>query len=308
MGTPQFVIPVLATLQVLPDSLVVGVYTSPDRPRGRGRTTEETPVKRYGAAQGLPVFQPPTLRSAAAQKELAALQPDAIVVAAYGRLLPLPVLETAPHGCLNLHPSLLPQFRGPSPVVTAIKEGLAETGITVMLLDEGMDTGPIIAQEKRLIHPTDTAESLTAALFRAGADLLVSILPAWCSGKMTARPQDDALATITRKIERSDGQADWHLSAPEMERLQRAYTPWPGLFTTWQGRVLKLLQVKALALAGGQAQGPGSVVDLPDKDSPVGVVTADGILGLTSIQLEGRRAASGGEFLQGYPSFIGSQL
>ncbi len=308
MGTPDFVIPVLAALQALPDSRVVGVYTSPDRPRGRGRSTEETPVKRYAIAQGLPVFQPTTLRSPEAQQEMAALLPDAVIVAAYGRLLPPPVLQIPAYGCLNLHPSLLPLYRGPSPVVAAIKDGLTKTGITVMLLDEGMDTGPIIAQQKRPIQPTDTAETLTAALFVDGADLLVSVLPDWTAGRITAHPQNDDLATVTGKLERADGQADWRLSATQLERLQRAYTPWPGLFTTWQGMGLKLLKVYALPAPADLPAHPGLVATLSHPDAPAGVVTGDGVLGLQSVQLEGRRPVSAAAFLQGYPSFIGSQL
>ena len=308
MGTPHFVIPVLQTLENLPQSQVVGVYTSPDRPRGRGRATEPTPVKQHALQQGLPVFQPPTLRSPEAQTALAALEPDAIVVAAYGRFLPPPVLELPPQGCLNLHPSLLPQFRGPSPVVTAIRDGLTATGITLMLLDEGMDTGPILAQKEHPIAPSDTAESLTAALFAAGTDLLVETLPRWNANQIEPRPQDNALATETRKIERSDGEADWCLSARELELRQRAYTPWPGLFTHWNAQLLKLLGVSVLDCPPGLPARPGSIVVLPYEETPVAIKTGDGLLGLQSVQLEGRRPATARDFLQGYPSFIGSRL
>jgi methionyl-tRNA formyltransferase len=308
MGTPDFVIPVLDALVQTQDVQVVGVYTPPDRPRRRGRSPETPSVKRYALKQGLAVFQPSTLRSARVQEELTALRPDVIIVAAYGRFLPVPVLDAPPHGCLNLHPSLLPKYRGPSPVVTAILEGESVTGVTLMKLDEGMDTGPIIAQREHPIARQDTAGTLTATLFRLGADLLLQNLSPWVTGQITPRPQDDAQATVTRKLERADGQANWELSAVALERRCRAYTPWPGLFTHWQGQVLKLLD--AVALPGSASPGgePGLVVPLSLGETPVGVVTADCVLGLKNVQLEGRRANSAGEFLRGYPQFIGSKL
>ncbi|MFQ6029685.1 MAG: methionyl-tRNA formyltransferase, partial [Dehalococcoidia bacterium] len=286
MGTPHFVIPVLEALIQASDLDIVGVYTPPDRPRGRGRNPEMTPVKQRALALGLPIFQPASLRSEAVQQELAKLQPEVIVVAAYGRFLPTPVLELPPYGCLNLHPSLLPRYRGPSPVVTTILEGETRTGVTLMRLDEGMDTGPLIAQRDYPVPPEATAESLTADLFRLGADLLVEALPQWIAGGLMAAPQDNAAATVTRKIERTDGKADWSLSALELQRRQRAYTPWPGLFTAWQGRLLKLLDVVALADANSLPVAPGKVVRPEGPEAPVGVGTGEGILGLRELQLE----------------------
>ncbi len=308
MGTPEFVVPVLDALTNQADIQVVGVYTSPDRPRGRGRSTEMTPVKAHAMEQDLPVFQPTTLRSDQAQQELSILKPDVIVVAAYGRLLPSPVLELPPHGCLNLHPSLLPKYRGPSPVVTAIRNGDADTGVTLMRLDEGMDTGPLIAQRERKIGFQDTAESLTPELFALGSELLLVNLAPWVNGQLNARPQDDSLATITNKLERSDGEADWRLTARELELRSRAYTPWPGLYTHWRGQVLKLLDVVALPALERPAGEPGLVVRLEDADVPVGIIAGTGVLGLKAVQLAGRRAASANEFIRGYPAFIGSML
>ncbi|MBM3942601.1 MAG: methionyl-tRNA formyltransferase [SAR202 cluster bacterium] len=307
MGTPSFVVPVLERLNTGPSLEIAGVYTPPDRPRGRGQSPEMPPVKARALELGLPMFQPPTLRSARAQAELGALQPDVIVVAAYGLLLPPAVLDTPAHGCLNLHPSLLPKYRGPSPVVTAILEGDSVTGATLMLLDEGMDTGPILAQREHPIGPEDTAQTLTASLFALGADLLLENLPLWTSGQLTPRPQDSSQATITRKVEREDGLARWELSAGHLDRLRRAYTPWPGLYTMWQGKVLKLLDVAALPNVSA-AGAPGLVVTLDSKEWPLGVVTAQGILGLKTVQLEGRRPASTADFLRGYPQFAGAAL
>ena len=308
MGTPALVVPVLDALAAAPDLQVVGVYTQPDRPRGRGRTPEMPPVKSHALSLGLPVLQPPSLRSARVQAELAGLHPEVIVVAAYGLFLPPTVLAAPAHGCLNLHPSLLPRHRGPSPVVTAILEGDAVTGITLMLLDQGMDTGPVIAQQEHPICPADTAESLTVELFRQGAALLLETLPDWVAGRITPRAQDESLATVTRKVERADGQARWELSAVALERRCRAYTPWPGLYTYWGEQVLKLVAVTALpATASPEAQ-LGLVTPLTLPDLPVGVGTADGVLGLKTVQLEGRRAVSAAEFLRGYPQFLGAQL
>ena len=309
MGTPDFVIPVLESLVKSHHADVVGVYTPPDRPRGRGRSPEMPPVKARSLSLGLTVYQPPTLRSARVQQELAGLQPDIIVVAAYGRILSPPVLELPPHGCLNLHPSLLPRHRGPSPVVTTLLEGDAVTGVTLMQLDQGMDTGPIITQREHPVSPEDTAESLTRSLFRLGADLLMESLDPWVEGKLAARPQDEAKATLTRKLERADGEARWQLPAIQLERQQRAYTPWPGLFTHWQGQLLKLVEVTALPpWATGGSEAPGTVAPLPLAQCPVGVVTSDGVLGLKVVQLEGRRATTAQEFVRGYPQFVGSRL
>ena len=307
LGTPSFVIPVLDALIRAEGVKVVGVYTPPDRPSGRGRSPTAPPVKRHALALGLPVHQPATLRSARAQAQLATLQPDIILVAAYGKLLPPEVLQTPHHGCLNLHPSLLPRHRGPSPVATAILEGDAVTGVTLMLLDEGMDTGPIIAQREHPLSPADTAETLTAALFQLGVPLLENLGP-WVSGQLAAWPQEEARATTTRKLERAHGEARWELSAMALERQRRAYTPWPGLFTHWQGKVLKLLDVVALPAESGPRPEPGQVVSLPLTDVAIGIGAGQGILGLKALQLEGRRPVTGDEFRRGYPHFIGSRL
>lgn len=309
MGTPDFVVPVLDDLAEASSVELAGVYTPPDRPGGRGRADRMPPVKTRALEIGLKVHQPGSFRSAQARDELASLRPDVIVVAAYGKLLPSAVLETAPHGCLNLHPSLLPSYRGPSPVSSAIVDGLEETGVTLMLLDEGMDTGPIIGHRTYPVSPDDTAETLTAALFRAGSELLIESLEPWVEGLLTARPQDHAAATVTRKLERGDGLADWNLPATTLQRWQRAYTPWPGLFTNWHGNVLKLLDVEARpadVVPGGIA--PGQVVGLPVEHGALGVVTAEGLLALKTLQLEGRRPSSGEEFLRGYRDFVGTQL
>ncbi len=306
MGTPAYVLPVLKAL-LSPDFRVAGVYTQPDRPTGRGRISEPPPVKSLALEHGISVFQPASLRRPEVQGELASLSPDVIVVAAYGKILPSEVLNIPPYGCLNIHPSLLPKYRGPSPVAKAILEGEAHTGTTIMLLDEGMDTGPILASRQVPIESgAATTESLTPLLLDVGADLLVEVLPRWLNGEITPQPQDDSRATITKKLEKSDGEVRWELSAEEIERRLRAFTPWPGLFTYWQGRLLKVLSARPLVeeIPGE----PGLVVPLNEPGSAVGMVTGKGILALESLQMEGRRAVSSEEFVRGYTNFSGSVL
>lgn len=315
MGTPAFVVPVLDGLVSASQVQIAGVYTPPDRPGGRGRRPEMSPIKTYCLERGLALFQPSSLRPAETQQELTELAPDVVVVAAYGKLLPAPVLAIPHHGCLNLHPSLLPSHRGPSPVATAILEEDSVTGTTLMLLDQGMDTGPTIAQRLHHLSGEETAEALTATLFQLGTQLLLEKLDSWVGGQLAAEPQEEAKATITRKLERADGQADWTLPAAALERKRRAFTPWPGLFTHWQGKVLKLLDVASLpfdangpAEANGQQYQPGQVLPLELEHTPMGIVTSEGTLGLKLLQLEGRRPVPAGEFLKGYPQFLDAIL
>ena len=305
MGTPQFVTPALHILHNMAIADVVAVVTPPDRPRGRGRLPEPPVVKEAARNLGIPVLQPASLRPELVRAELAELKPGVIVVAAYGRLLPPPVLALPPHGCLNIHPSLLPRHRGPSPVAAAILEGDEVTGVSLMLLDAGMDTGPVIARRE---HPVgrETAGDLTEVLFQLGAELLEEKLEPWTKGELQAQPQDDASATVTRKLERADGLADWRLPALTLERQFRAYFPWPGLYTEWQGKALKLLEVTSLPDGDGGEE-PGRVVSV-SRAAPAAVVTGGGLLGMVRVQLEGRRAVSADEFLRGYPDFIGACL
>ena len=307
MGTPTFAVPVLAGLTGLDGYEVVGVYTPPDRPAGRGRKAQSSPVKDFALENGLNVLQPASFRSAEVQTELAELRPDAIIVAAYGKLLPKPVLTVAPLGCLNVHPSLLPRHRGPSPVATTILNGDQVTGVTIMLLDEGMDTGPLISQHEYLMKGNETADRLTTALFELGGKLLEESLPQWQSGELLSEPQDESLASVTRKLVRADGLADWTLSADELETRARAFTPWPGLFTHWNGSGLKLVSVAFVASDSEEFE-PGLVVATDHPDLPAAVATSRGFLGLKTLQLEGKRAVGVKDFLNGAPDFIGSRL
>ncbi len=307
MGTPHFAIPVLDALAEADGIDVCGVLTPPDRPGGRSRQPVPPPVKLHALDLELVVHQPPTLRSEQAQMLLGGLEPDVIVVAAYGRFLPDPVLNLPRLGCLNIHPSLLPKHRGPSPVITTILDGDSDTGVTLMHLDSGMDTGPLIASRSFQMTGHETAEGLTEELFRAGSELLLEKLGPWARGELAANPQDEAGATVTRKVEREDGRADWGLSAQVLERRCRAYSPWPSLFSQWDGKLLKLLDVAPSPTFSGAGMPAGSVVQL-DGPNPLGVVTGDGVLELRSVQLEGRKSATAAEFLRGYPAFAGALL
>ena len=323
MGSPSYCVPVLKALLSLPCQLV-GAYTQTGKPSGRGRRYEPSPVKGFALERGLEVFQPLSLRHPAAQRELASLRPDVIVVAAYGKLLPREVLEIPPHGCVNVHPSLLPKYRGPSPVATAILEGEVYTGTTLILLDEGMDTGPILSSRVlRIEAGIATSESLTPLLFQLGGELVKETLPLWVKGRVTPQPQDHSRASVTRKLEKSDGEARWELTAEELERRLRSCTPWPGLFTYWSGKLLKILSavptqlgdsIREPSLGAGasdmfaQTREPGVVVSLKEPGVALGVVTGQGVLGLRTLQLEGRRPVSSEEFLRGYGQFPGSKL
>lgn len=306
MGTPAIAIPPLERL-LEAGYEVTGVYTQPDRPTGRGRNVEAPPVKAFALMQGLRVFQPRSFRSSEARQELASLAPDVVIVMAYGRLLPREVLELPRWGCLNIHPSLLPRHRGPAPVSNAILEGDTVTGVTVMHMDEGVDSGPVLAQEVEAIAPEDTAATLADRLVRKGAALLVRTLPSYLRGELESQPQDESQATYSRKLSKEDGTLRWELSAETLWRQVRAYTPWPGAYTYWRGRLLKV--VEAIPLSGDQGGAPGEVVLLESgAPVPIGVIAGDGILGLRRVQLEGKQALNAEDFLRGYREFVGSVL
>ena len=240
--------------------------------------------------------------------QVAAMAPEALVVAAYGRLLPPALLHVPPLGALNIHPSLLPRYRGPSPVAAAVLEGESTTGVTVMLIDEGMDTGPVLAQVQEPIRPEDTAETLTERLFRRGARLLAETLEPWERGEIVPQPQDDAQATYTRPLRKEDGEVDFREPAERSWRQVRAYAPWPGTHTTWDGRRVKLLDVVPLPSPGVTAR-PGEVVLLPPSGpAPVGVGTGEGVLGLLRVQIEGRQPVAARDFLAGHAAFVGARL
>lgn len=312
MGSPHFALPSLGKL-LSAGYKVAAVYTQPDRVAGRGQKVTSSPVKRFALEKGLPVMQPSTLRNAEEHKRLAALVPDVVIVAAYGLILPREVLSLPPRGCLNLHPSLLPRYRGPSPVASAILAGNETTGVSVMLLDEGMDTGPVLAQLELSISPEDTTGTLTEKLAEAGAELLVKTLPLWFRGSIKPQPQDDAQAVYSRMITKEMGEIDWQRPALELGRQVRAFQPWPGSYTWWKGKRLEIL--RASPLPGGSGI-TGRVIAVPLQEQPktvaspgaIGVETSQGVLCLQEIQWEGKRPLSGVEFWRGQQDFLGARL
>jgi len=301
MGTPDFAVPTLATL-VDGGYEVVGVATQPDRLAGRGRQLAASPVKRFAEVHGLIVLQPTTLRQPEAVAALAARAPDLIVVAAYGLILPQAVLDIPPHGCLNVHGSLLPRYRGAAPIAAAILVGDVETGVTIMLVDAGMDTGPILSQAACPIEPEDTTGTLTVKLAELGAALLSQTLPRWLASEIEPQPQDDEMATYAPMIRKADGRVDWTRPAEQIARQVRAYQPWPGATTFWKGQPLKLLRVRPEPAA---TAAPGRVMAWGDGAA---VGTGEGVLLLEEVQLAGKRAMAIADFLRGQHGFVGSLL
>lgn len=302
MGTPDFAVPSLEVLLSLPDVSVVGVYTQPDRPAGRGGRVQSSPVKRVALREGIPVYQPLGFRKRVENVELLRdLRPDLLVVAAYGLILPPSALAVPPLGSLNVHASLLPRWRGAAPITFALLEGDAVTGVTIMLMDEGMDTGPMLTRAQEPIRADDTTASLSERLARLGAATLRETLPRWAAGKLTPTPQPEEGVTYTRLVRKEDGHIDWSRPAAAIERAVRAYQPWPTAFTLWKGEPLKVL--KAMALPGTGV--PGAVVAVPGG---VAVTTGEGVLRLDEVQPAGRRPMPGKAFVNGAPGFVGATL
>ncbi len=305
MGTPEFACPSLEHL-ILNQYRVAAVYTQPDRPAGRGRGLVAPPVKEVAVNWGLSVVQPESLKSAEAVSRLAALSPDVIVVAAFGQILPQSVLDIPRCGCVNIHPSLLPRFRGASPVAAAILSGDEFTGVSIMLMDAGMDTGPVLTRAAVPVSPQDNTGSLTEKLSLIAARLLQETLTGWWRRELVPQPQEETEATYSAQITKEEGEIDWHLSAAEIWRRVRAFHPWPGCYTRWRGKQLKIIEATPLPDKGDS--GVGQVVDLPGREAMLGVSTGDGILGVRKVQLEGKKAMSAADFLRGQRDFIGAVL
>ena len=302
MGTPEFAVPTLRALDE--HHQVAGVVTQPDRRAGRGRTLVESPVKQVAMEQGLAILQPETLGGPEPLAHLAAWRPDAVVVAAFGQLLPVTVLDLPPHGCLNVHASLLPRYRGAAPIAAAILNGDSVTGIAIMRMDEGLDTGPILAQAECPIAHDDTTGSMTDKLAELGAELLLKTLDGWLEGTVQARPQDDAQATYCSQLEKEDGHLDWGQSAAYLDRQIRACDPWPGAFTRWEGKRLKVLRARPLPDWQGKGR-PGQVLE---TGKGIGVATGEGALELLEVQLAGKKPMPAAVFARGQRDLIGGLL
>lgn len=323
MGTPAFAVPSLRALLNVNEiarrpARVIAVVTQPDRPAGRGRRLHESPVKTLALEAGVPLLQPERLRRPESVAALRAYQPDLIIVAAFAQILSREVLEMPRFGCLNVHASLLPRWRGAAPIAAAILAGDTETGVTIMRMDPGLDTGPMLQRRAEPIRPDDTAATLGERLSALGAEALLETLAPWVLGTLTPEPQPETEASLTRPLRREDGRIDWStMSAATIERMTRAYDPWPGAYTFWGGRLLKLWQGAVIEQAGA-GMAPGHVLNR-DEAMPVlprlGLrwprllaATAEGLLLIQRVQPEGKRAMDGDEFLRGQPGLAGGQF
>ena len=307
MGTPDFAVPPLQRLLDSPDFEVVGVVTQPDRPAGRGNAIQMSPVKQTSLKANVPVLQPEKLRQAGVFEQLQAWQPDLIVVAAFGQILRQNVLDLPRFGCINVHASLLPRWRGSAPIQAVIRAGDAQSGITIMKMDAGVDTGPMLRQGAVPITPTETGQSLHDKMAALGGDLLMETLPDYLTGKIEPQPQDEALQTYAPMLKKEDGLLNWSLSAVALERQIRAFEPWPGTYTLWNGKVLKVLPAveQSIRVVEGSAA-PGTV--LRSRDNIIAVGTGDGLLALWQVQLAGKPATPIHAFVNGYQAFIGATL
>jgi methionyl-tRNA formyltransferase len=299
MGTPDFAVPVLQAL--IEQHTVIGVVTQPDRPAGRNRQIQASPVKQVALTTGIPLLQPEKLRRTEAIEELRQWSPDVYVVAAFGQILPQAVLDIPPYGSINVHASLLPRWRGAAPIQAAIRAGDHESGITIMKMDAGLDTGPMLSQRAIPLAPDETGQSLHDKLALLGSELLIETLPHYLSSEISPEAQDDALVTFAPTIKKEEGLIDWTQSAQDIERLVRAFTPWPGTYTFWNGQQLKILS----GFAGTGEALPGYVVE---RDHRVAIGTGDGLFYPSRLQLAGRNPLAVEEFLKGQATLSGAQL
>ncbi len=318
MGTPQFAVPALEALiggaapgVVLPEGYqLVTVITRVDKPAGRGQEIVYSPVKQVALAHGIPVWQPGSLKRPENIEALAAYHADLYIVAAFGQILPQAVIDQPRYGTLNIHASLLPKYRGVSPISEAILQGDAESGVTIMLIDAGVDTGPMLLQRSIPLAADETTGSLTTKLATLGAQALLEALPLWVAGKITPQPQDEQKASHTRMLRKEDGEIRWERPAAVLAREVRAYTPWPGSYTHWRGKLLKIITARPLSLEPHSQVMPGTVSLLRDETGRqlLAVVTSVGRLLVERLQLEGRKAMSAEEFVRGYPQIVGEVL
>lgn len=299
MGTPDFSVPVLK--QLIQHHTVIGVVTQPDRPAGRNRQIQPSPVKQVALEAGIAVFQPEKLRRAEAIEALKKWSPDVYVVAAFGQILPQAVLDIPPMGSINVHASLLPRWRGAAPIQAVIRAGDGESGVTIMKMDAGLDTGPMLAKCAIPLAPDETGASLHDKLAALSAELLIETLSGYLSGVIQPQPQDDTLSTYAPMIQKEEGQIDWTQEAAAIERLIRAFTPWPGTYSLWNGEQIKIL---SSVITNGSAE-PGHVIETREG---IAVGTGKDLLLLRQVQLSGRKALPVEEFARGKSGFIGAKL
>jgi methionyl-tRNA formyltransferase len=301
MGTPQFAVEPLHALAAAGHE-IAGVVTRTDKPAGRGRTVAAPPVKLAAQELGFTVFQPKRVRDPEFIGILRSLTPEAIIVAAYGQILPKEILMLPKLGCVNIHASLLPAYRGAAPINWAIIRGEQETGITIMLMDEGMDTGPILMQERIPVGPEDTAGVLNEKLASLGAKIIATALQLLESGRLAPIAQDGTKATMAPLLKKGDGLIDWHLSAREIHNRVRGLSPWPGAYSSLDNKIVKII-------ATGVLEGTGEPGLLYERDKNTLVAgTGSGLLRIVSIQPEGKKPMTAGEFMRGHRGVIGKKF
>jgi methionyl-tRNA formyltransferase len=302
MGTPEFAVPSLRALAAT--TTLAGVVSQPDRPRGRGLTLQASPVSEAALELDVPLLRPASVRTPESLAAIGALAPDLLVVAAYGKILPASLLALPTLAPLNVHASLLPRHRGAAPIAAAILAGDAETGVTIMLMSEGLDTGDVLLQRARPIAPDDTTGSLTRALAQLGATTLVESIAAIRDTGLAPVPQDERLATYAPRLAKEDGRIDWSRDAASIERMVRACAPWPSAFTTLAGRTLKILAARVVT----ERRAAGAAGTLALHDGALEVATGDGTLAILTLQPEGKKAMPAGAFAAGARLAAGAQL
>lgn len=308
-GSSDFAAPALEAIYEDKKYQIAAVITQPDQPKGRGLHLKESLIKTQAQKYGLDICQPASLKTEAAFNEIKALKAEIGIVAAYGKIIPQNILKIFPYYILNIHPSLLPKYRGPSPIQQAILNGDKKTGVTIILLDNEMDHGPIAASEKLKIKSEKlTCSELLKVLADLGARLLVEILPKWLDGKIKPREQDHSQATYTKLLTKEDGKIDWHEPAEEIERMIRAFEEWPGAWTIWRGKRLKIVKAILLHSKIGCASNAAPGYLWLTEQKKLAVNCQPGSLILEHLQIEGKKTTKADEFLRGYPQFLGSIL
>lgn len=307
MGTPEFAVHVLEAI-VKAGHEVAGVYTQPDKPKGRGKSMQYTPVKEKALEYDIPVFQPEQVRNPEVIEEMKHLAPEAIVVVAFGQILPETILELPPLGCINVHASLLPKYRGAAPIQRVIIDGEKESGVTTMYMAKGLDTGDMIEKQVVPIAPKETGGTYHDKLAAAGAELCLSTLKKMAEGTAPRIPQDDSLSCYAHMLNKAMGELDFQKPAEELERLIRGFNPWPSAYTRLAGKTLKIYEAEVLEETDGEtASGtPGTVIAVDKKSFTV--QCNPGALRITSLQLEGKKRMETAAFLLGYPVSVGMRL
>lgn len=299
MGTPDFAVPTLKAL--IETHEVIGVVTQPDRPAGRGGKIRMSPIKAVALEHDIPVFQPLKIRKAEAIEELQKWDADVYVVAAFGQILPQKLLDIPDYGSINVHGSLLPRWRGAAPIHASIRAGDSETGVTIMLMDAGLDTGPMLTKRIIPIEADETGQSLHDKMAQIGADLLIETLPGYFSGEIQPQAQPENGITYAPQIKKEEGNIDWTQDAVSIERLVRAFTPWPGTFTQWNGKQVK---IHAGTIGDGNLEA-GQVGLLHER---VAIGTGEGVFFPEVVQLAGKSRTDIESFVNGYQDFVGSTL